>query len=367
MPGYDFYDVTITAFDVHTTIDPHLPSAPDFFQEEFAFFKSEEAYNQAYWSQRAAQTPHFIFRGLPQRVLRNHLWRRYIGKTDPIGSDAWALELPLVGHPPGRLLALSGDTNPQARTRLRVYLSPLGWSTNILIRLQGHILNRELIDFVARLTGKPPQTGDAPAESPLLMDGTPQSLTNLFRQVEAWLLEEVYVPDRWLGSHLQIPLHLVVSLNKFDGDIVGYKAMAPADQGLMLSILYGRTIEALEVVRGKVPDVLWTKISGSNFALTDFSHGTLVFAQREAQDPEREAALHCLVKNIRDCLMLTFTLMHFHTESQKRAPDADPEARVTSLRDYARSNLRRLRSNYHNEFCRNLFRHRKALKKLSSR
>jgi hypothetical protein len=130
----------------------------------------------------------------------------------------------------------------------------------------------------------------------------------------------------------------------------------------MLSMLYGRPIDAGQVVRGETPHVLWTGISGPNFALTDFQHGTLVFAQLVASNPKMVKKAVCLANNIRDCTMMILTLLNFY----RLSTDGSKRARITAMRNFAKTNLTGIKARYKNQFCQNYYLKNEALKNLDN-
>jgi hypothetical protein len=347
MPGFQFQDITIKVFDVHTTVNPHLPRASGYFLPAFACLKSPRAYNERYRAQAAIRTVSFSFGNLPQRVRRTHFWQAYLDGWDNPKIDYWKQQVPMLGR--FRKLPVQHNFNLEGRITfsLKIYLSPLGWSTDLVIRLQGQLRNQQVIDLMACLTGH--SSGPAAQALPFAIAGKPKNLTDVFIYCQDLLVNEVY--GRTPHRPMYIPRHYVISLNRFKGSIVDFAGMAPADQATLFSLFFGRNYTANDVVKETVPKKLTTIISGPNFALTNYDHGTLLFPQRDAQDPAREAAVHCLANNVHDFLLQYFILFYFYKYSQ----DGSPRARVTTLRRAIQANLAGLQSRYSNQFCQNIF------------
>jgi hypothetical protein len=156
----------------------------------------------------------------------------------------------------------------------------------------------------------------------------------------------------------------VVSLNNFTGDLTEYKQMSAADQALLRSILFGEDFNALQAIEAQrsAPLTLVEISQPYNFALTEFERGTLIFLQRDAQRPDREAAVHCFAHNVRDALMTIFTLLNFY----KDAKSPDPQSTLGILSEQTKNTLCGLREAYPNQLCEFFFLHHNGIKTLCS-
>ena len=357
--GFAFKDVSITALDIHPTVEPQKAQSPDYFQKGFDFLIDQQKYNQIYASQKGIKTDHFELRGLPPREFKTHFWKAYSSISNGVQINPWEIQLPFVCRPTkSRLkLNLTGD-GFKIIFRPLIYLSAIGWSTNLYLRLLGEVKNKELIGFMQSLTDKTSQ------KFPFLIDGQPADLTSVFRHFHNLLLKEVYVAEKPPHPAMKIQRHFVLSLNKFIGSSVEYKKMTPADQGLMRSILFGKEFDAIqEVAEKKSHPLLLTHISAPyNFALTDFDHGTLFFLQRDAMKKDREVAVHCHDHNVKNCIMMTFAILNFHKQSGK----ADPKTPLGLLCQQVKNILSELPERYSNQFFRNLLSNHQSLSKLIS-
>jgi len=352
MAGYHFQDVTIAVFDIHTTLLPHLADAGDSYRAPFGFLADVTAYNQRYQAAQVVKTPHFEFGNLPRRSQHSHFWGPYAFDSYVQPPDYWALQIPLLGRLSNLEVGLNMSYPFLTHFGLKIWLSPLGWSTMLILCLQGKILKREIIEVMGKITGRTFTATSNADDHPFVIAGQGRGMTDIFKYCQDLLCDEIYTPGKQPHPAMKIPRHFVISLNKYTGDTVQYKQMPPADQGLMLSILYGRDIDAATVVGGGAPKVNCTEICGPNFALTDFNHGTLLFAQREAQTPEREGKGYCLSNNLRESLLMTLSQMYFY----KLSKDIESTARVAELRERTKTNLGWIKSQYPNVFCQNLFR-----------
>lgn len=354
---YDFKDITISVFDIHTTIDPLRSQPQEYFRKEFSFFTNPVRYHEFSISGQSIKTDTFHFQPLSIRQQKTHFWMAYSNILHNGAKDPWKLQTPFVSHADKINLRLNmHEPDIKITTRPAIYLSSLGWSTNILIRLQGNIKNRQLIQIMGRLASKELD------DTPFVIADKPKTLTETFKFFQNLLLSEVYIKPPHLG--MKIPRHFIVSLNKYNGPRADYKKMENRDKDLMHSILYGKEFGALEEgEEQKKPSLLLTHISVPyNFALTDFDHGTLLFPQRDALSTKREGSVHCLATNVRDCIMMTYTLLYFY----KLSKGFDINTLIGSLRENVRSTLQQLPEKYTNQVCRNLFLNHKFLRTLIS-
>jgi hypothetical protein len=362
MAGYSFSDISIGVFDVHTTVDPYLPRANGFFQEPFSLMTDARAFNEVYQDHREIVSSRFRFTNVyHEGYVKEGFWKSYLKFPGSQPVNPWSLQLPLIGNFKHIPFWPNFQYNFKVSFGTRIYLSPLGWSTAVLFRLIGDIPRGQLIELVSRLRGRP-MDGTTSAAQPFRMGGEPKSLTEIFRHCQDLLLGDVYQKGKPPHGSMQIPRQYVISINGFSGDIVEYRNMPPADQGLMLSILYGRPFDAGQVVRGETPANLWTRISGPNFALTDFQHGTLVFPQLEAINPDKVKKAVCLSNNIRDCKMMILTLLNFY----RLSVDGSKRARITDMRKFAKTNLTGIKARYKNQFCQNYYLKNESLKNLDN-
>jgi hypothetical protein len=361
MAGYIFKDVTITIFDINTTISPHLLEPSKGYREKYRLLEYPDIYNEFYVSRNRVSSENFEFDRLPRVYLKEgNFWKSYISNTDPKKADYWNLYVPLVGHPKRSVFGLTLPPGISMKHKLKIYLSPLGWSTIVWSRLIGDVEKNQLIDIMGKLTGKAFQGRFSVKDFPYFIDGEQMGRSSFFRHFQNLLFKEVFTEDNSLHTGMKIPRYFVVSVNEFEGDIVKFNEMLPGIQAIMLSILFGEKLSAGHVVRKDHPQILKTYISGPNFALTNFEHGTFLFTQREAGNPQMTRKALCLANNITEFTIMALSLFNFY----KFSKHYEKEDRLAELKEQSKSNLQRIKNEYENQFCQNFLRSHKGIKSI---
>jgi hypothetical protein len=346
--AYEFSKVDILIFDYH----PAIGALESFEQihSEFRFLVDPLEYATRYKSSEPIQKQHFKIHPMKWRMLaHNHFWKHYqtVGESSA-APDFWKLQMPFVCHPLQSKIELdTNNPNFKGRVRTFAYLSGIGWSTNLEIRLLGMIKPSQLRDFVHKLFLAPVFT----------VDGVAKTLKDTFVNFADHMMQDIYMPQ--LVAPPRIKRHFVISLSEFTGDIshyrsqgLGLKQMPASDRAMMHSILMGQTISVPEVIQlEKTNSFARTEYLGADFALTYFDHGTLVFLQRAALKgsklwkKKKRHAIRCHAANIRNYSLMTLVQYRFYAETAKYAGKKD---KIDLLRESIKKNLIDLPSKYDN-------------------
>jgi len=369
--AYTFHDVNIFAFDVHSV--PKALANPGCVQPAFGFLVDGDQYRAQYDAGAAAQTANLTVRPLTQRTLaHNRFWMRYKDLWFVNGKlDYWSLQLPFVGRPLHARLKLAA-TGPGFRASVRpvIYLSALGWSTNIHVHLSGDISPAQLTDLIGRLHT---------AKDIFLLGGAPKSLIDMFRLFAGWVRNEVYSPGCAPIDRESLSKYVVTSVTEFQGPLSYYKSpggpfaqMSDADRSLMLGLLRGSP-KTLQDYAKEVAEKRFTPTYSTNrpdFGLIDFNRGALVFMQEAALRQAAAGAaanqgkLRCHGSNTRLCLMMIYSLLASY-DALETAALADQK--IAALRNSLQATLKGLPKIYErNLFCQALYANHKQLQKLTS-
>jgi len=345
--SYSFRKVEIFTFDIHSTVKSLLD--PQLVAPGFSFLTDPAQYKNAYSARKVVTGKTFKAQPLSPRALkRNHFWRRYCGIWHGGKQDLWKLQPPFVCDLQSPKIDVTAPgTGTQAKVGSRIYLSALGWSTNIEISLSGEVSPQELRTFIGAL-GK---------DSVFRLDGgTPQNLSVTFKAMASQLQKEVFAPAGRNTESMGTSRHLITCITDFQGSPIARYAqgdfdnvppMESADRALMLGLLYGREVTAREVAqKEKDRAFMVTSFGGPNFSLTDFERGTLLFIQKShCKNPQ--ASLRCLGSNVRFCSMMTLAVKAFYESSAGYADNSQ----VKELRDAIKFTLTSLPLEYKNRFC----------------
>lgn len=360
-----FHAVDIHIFDFHSAVKPL--SSPACLQNNFQFLSKADEYRKMYASGQGVLTPSFYVHPLSQRSRKhNHFWKRYLEIWHGNALDPWKLQVPFVCSPRQPVLKLATEgTGFESKVRPFVYLSAMGWSTNLNLHLSGDIKLPKLRDFIGQLKKS------GPGNSLFRIDDKPHDLSQVFQYFSRKILEEVYAPDSPPEDTLQLPRHFVVSLSQFTGPLLNYKAtlwtkgkaMKDEDRALLHSILLGRAVTVPELAQIlKARQHSFIQFKGPDFALAYFGKGILAFLQQSAlKGSGRRASISCFASNIRTCSMMIWSLLNFYKEAGSWA-QSNPL--IAELREAVKFNLQKIPSRYTNEYCRALYSNHAELKGL---
>ena len=325
-----FQSVDLHIFDVHTTVKPLISDSC--VREEFRFLTNAEAYRQQYAKPKTLVRNSFDFHPLSRHAqTRNQFWSNYLTRVDEPSIDYWNRQAPFLASLTRPFVSLSKDLSFEGRVTPVVYLSPLGWSSNLNIHLRGAIQLKELLNFLLGILGP---TGD----SGLLMEGEPAKVAEIFKTLASRFSEVVYDPaDPPRTGTPEIAKHMVVSLAKFGGPPLRYqrtsstKGMTTAEQAMLHSLIRGEVIgtkEFAEKLRKPSPTVV-SFGAGPDLMLIYFERGALIFMQEYAvKKGKRQRALSCLASNTRSFAIMAWTLFHFHRLTQNATNPAVKEMRA---------------------------------------
>lgn len=354
--AYAFKHVTVAVLDIHPAISLAKEPTKDFLQANFAFLKSKALYLQQYWSATPVNTASFTFKGLPEKHLaKSHFWKSLCdSRSAGNRPDVWALQIPFAGRYVKADLQLVHPFGGVTCSVVPViHLCTIGWSVQFKIDVEGAIKKPLLIDLLGWLSGT-----TNPGFSFRIGQ---QSLTvkEAFRYFNNLLLEEVY--QKGIPPHpgIKIIRQQVVSVNTYEGSVEAYNGMPSDEKALMRSLLFGRDIDPLDLSRDELNyPVTRTIISGAgtNFALSNFERGSLIFLQREANNPhpinrEHKRKVVCFSNNCRNCLMIAYLQWQFYTQTGGVTVSNE----WTDLRKDVLLTLQSIPVNFSNTFCKNLF------------
>lgn len=359
--SYSFKHVTVYVFDVHPAVSFLRDPSQDYLQSDFDFLKSRQAYETLYLSGQEVKTSSFTFKGLSQRELqKSHFWKSLGAISSHKGQpDLWQLQMPFadkrvktditIEH---AIPGISISVTPS------VYLSAIGWSVNLKIDIEGAIKKSLLTDLTGWLSGTD-NTGFS-----FKIGQELKNKKEVFRFFNTRIQEEVYKKETPPHPGMKIINQLVISINSYAGDVTKYSDLPTDERALMRSILFGRAIDALALAKEENNYPLMRTMittSGTNFVLTHFDQGSFIFLQREAKSPQAmkgyKRKVACFAANCKNCLMTSYLLWQFYTQSGNQTVATD----LGKLKPTLPQTLKLIPDNYNNLFCKDLFQQHKGL------
>jgi hypothetical protein len=375
--AYTFRTVNIFAFDLHTTVAPLLNET--LFAEDLRFLFTPEKYHQHYHDEQVVTTASFSISPLEVKELHHYFWYSYSSIFRLGGApDFWRLQIPFVCEVKKSPLELDlADPKVTATIVAKIFLSAIGWSTNLEIRLTGEMSSESLVGIVSRLFQQ--------KEKPYKVDGVPHTITEVFGHFASRLRAELYTQQKPPLDKTTVDKYFVLSPELFSGKIQYYcppnkpdhpapswvgglsgeEKLSQSDHALMLSFLYGQAISISEWYDWSYERFLHTKMKGPSFALTDYDWGTFIFMQENASEAgaaKKRDALWCFASNVRYCAMMTAFLLRFHEVSKRAAT----ESVVASLRAAIKIILNDMPIDYPNAVCTNMHRFNRGIKDVLS-
>lgn len=365
---HNFHVVDIYLLDVHTTVRPLLMKHR--MREGMEFLIDPDRYNQQYTSRQALQTGPFRIKPLTYNSRQyNHFWKNYMNVWPEKGIDYWKLQLPFTCEPTAAKLGMTlADDNFQVRVRPAIFVSSLGWSTNLTLQLKGNMRLEQIRKVISRLRSKD-ETGHI-----FELGGERLNLSGVYKHFSSELRQTLYKPSPPVARTLDttnLHRHFIISLTDFTGSIYSYKnkwwnegeRMTNSDQAMLHSILHGRPIDVKEfayMTRSSKFSVI--RFTGPDLALSYFGLGTLIFLQRSVRNSRKNSML-CLGSNIRSCSMMTLMFLYFHSQAKKFLGSDDI---LDDLLKNVEENLRRMPQRYTNAFCNKLYRNHSDLERMRS-
>lgn len=376
--AYTFQEVNVFAYDLHTTVAPL--SDETLFAEDARFLLSPEKYQQNYLDRQEVTTSSFKINPLSVKELHHYFWDAY-SSILRLGShpDYWRLQIPFVCDVKDIAVEVDlGGIEAEATIYPKVLLSGIGWSTNLEIRLKGEMSSESLVSILSKLFQQ--------KEKPYKIAGVPQTLTEVFGHFTSRLRAELHTRQKPPIDKMMLEKYFVVSParvsgkiqyycppNKPDhpapswvGGLSGADKMSHSDHALMLSFLYGQSVNATQWYDWSYQRFLHTKMKNASFALTDYERGTFVFMQEnsldDTADKKRRSALWCFASNVRYCSMMTAFLVRFYEVSKREAT----ASAVQSLRAAIKTILDGMPLDYPNSVCTNMHRFNKDIANILS-
>jgi hypothetical protein len=343
-----FRSVDIHAFDVHTLLTPL--SSTNSLRPQFRFLTDAPAYHSQYAGGKSVLTSSFDVHPLSKHTQNeNHFWKNYLKLFDPKATDYWQLQAPFICSTRAALVRFVADApNVRGSIRPAIYLSALGWSTNLNIHLAGDITLSALLAFILAALNKP----GAKSPAHLELAGQRASFPDIFAFFKNKLLAEVYDPQSPPHDIISKPRHLIISLSQFDGPatyyqrMIGRKGMADADQALLHSLLRGEEIKAKQLAQ-KLREQPYTVVPFDrrpDFMLIYFEYGALIFMQQSAlAKGRRQRALSCFASNARNCAVMIWSLYNFYNVAKAKATT---DQTIKGVRDNVLANLRAMGDQY---------------------
>ena len=370
--SYEFQIVDLFIFDFHVPVNA-LFNATN-MRPGLEFLTDSTKYNAQYQSGTPIDTPTFRFRPLNWRTFTYHFfWKYYQLIHQNAGPDFWRLQMPFIGHRQATSMkVVTGSSDFDGTVSASVFLSAIGWSTALRIRLRGQMKPSAIQQFVGRLSAK-----SAPAFE---VNGARRTLPEVFELFTTDVLKEVYQPG--VIDTLKVRRYLVVTPVRFTGDVGFYRVpgarpIASADRAALHAMLKGAPVSVSDVVNLETGrKFLITRFvdaagaSNPDFAITYFDYGTLLFMQRSAQgdDPERwksrRGAMRCHAKNIGNYLLMTLSLNAFYRD-MSQSDTSTPERKA--LCDSIRLTLATLPTRYTNQYTQSFHKSWGPLLKLGTR
>jgi len=352
--SYVFKIVDIIAFDVHTSVQPLLN--PALVQPQFQFVLDPPAYVKQHEGTEPFALGNLMLEPFStKRKAVNHFWQRCASISHGATPDLWKLQIPFVCKAPAVAVEFSpGLAQAKAAVFPSIYLSALGWSTSLHVRVFGSMSPSDLIGLVGRLRNN----------RSFVVAGAPnKTLSEAFIALSGVVKRSLYVAADPLYDRVTTPRHTVISIAKFEGAPAAFAAaqMPDADRAEIHSILHGRTINLAQLAQNEAgPSFLQTQYSSYDFALTYFELGTLLWMQSPRQKGKR-TSLWCLPANLGACSMFLLAMNGFWKSTELQAA---ANATTKDLRDAIRFTVNQLAAAYSNKFCRGFLAHHNELAKI---
>jgi hypothetical protein len=348
---YQFQRVEIRAFDFHLLLAPLAGGIQP--KAAFNYLVDPNLYNQQYGAVAQTKTTNLSVAPLNWRTLNfHHFWKHYqtIQSAGAGKYDFWKLQMPFVGKIQGAIQLISGSPNINGTVSAGIFLSAIGWSTNVNVSIEGQLTTAQLSDFVSKLSNKPTAL--------FAVSGKQLTLPELFEYVGKVVLSEVYEPKSI--DTLKIKRQLIVCPFEATGPVahypagqVGTKRISTADRASLHSIIQGAPVSFGDVGNLEMKSLVTQFHNGPDFALTYFDKGTLLFMQDTAiaggaYRRALQSKLDCLLTNMRNYLVITLDLYNF---CQATANNPNLDAKTKALRSDLVFSLKAIPQHYDNHFC----------------
>ncbi len=365
MDDYRFHTVDVLAFDLHTVVQPLADSSS--LRADCRFLCDPDSYRNQYQNGQSVRTGSFEILPFARKVFEdNNFWKFYTTirhAPNQSGPDYWKLQVPFACKLFNTTIGLMPPDNIQAKLRPQIFLSALGWSTTINIRLKGDISISQLTEFIGKLRGRE-TAGDSRIFD---LNGHREPIWKIFGAVQEKLFEGVYSAENKPRDSRILDRYIIISPSRFSGPIkffkrrsTAYPEMSDEERAAMLSILYG---EPLDINRFNQDNeqqkfaLVGFHEDGPEFALNQFDKGTFLFMQEAAKigtkHPRAARRLECFAYNVRTTVQTAMMLCHARSDEAKRYARNDPQ--IGSLLSDLKINLTELKNCYQHDFCKFFF------------
>jgi hypothetical protein len=338
--AYEFRRIDMFAFDVHFTLK--ALNDPNLLQPTFSFLVDPALYTKQYGVDTPVETQNFSVQPITRKQRKgDHFWKYYGSSSVIASSDAWSLQLPFVCQPKSAISLASPPKSFTITLKPVIYLLPLGWSTNLDLTIEGKTDTSELISFVGALRSASKRTFN--------VNGKEYSLSRLFEVLATQFRKDAFLDPDSAEDVVKTPKHIVISLSQFTGPAVQpYRSPYPqgahmpdADRALLHSILIGEKIAIPDLAaRESGKQFMLTQLDGTNFAVTYFDIGTLLFMQERAADQKKQRSMECMASNIRKFSMSALALLAFYEELNAELENmATPDAKIKAMQGIVKRRL----------------------------
>jgi hypothetical protein len=350
-----FEIVDIIAFDVHTCIPPL--QNPALVVPEFQFLLDPAAYAKQHGNAKEFSVRGLTLDGLAsKRYQSNFFWRQCASIYHDGTQDPWKLQIPF--HCTMPISSIQFDAGlPNTRTILipSLYLSSMGWSSSLHVRIFGSLGAAETYKLMVRLR----------KDKAFTVEKSPMALSEVFSRFSETFKNNLYVPPPPRFDRPTTQRYIVLSFAKFRVSPVGSAPPGPmsdADRAEIHSMLLGRQIDIPELaINEQKQKYLQIDYSELDFMLTYFGIGTLIWMEDRSR-PRGRSALWCLASNIGACSMYALTLADFLRSTEQTSKAAQ---KVAGLRDGIQYTVGQLGAAYSNRFCRGFLRSHTDLKEFA--
>jgi hypothetical protein len=352
---YMFKIVDIIVFDVHTAVRPLLD--PALVQPQFQFLVDPAKYVKQHQQQAPFVLGDFSVESLAtKRQALNYFWQRCASISHGAAPDLWKLQIPFICETGKVTVEFSaGLANTKVLVFPSIYLSALGWSTSLHLRIFGALSPIDLIGVVGRLRNDPAFTVAGVAK---------RTLSDTFIALSNVVKRNLYLGTNPLYDRVTTPRHSVISVARYDGAPAAFdpSVMQASDRAEIHSILHGRSITLAQLTENELSNsFLQTQYAAYDFALTYFELGSLLWMQSPRQKGKRNS-LWCLPSNLAALSMYLLGLNGFWKTTELQAT---ANQTIKDLREAIRFTVNQLADAYSNKLCRAFLRQHKGLSKIT--
>ncbi|MCP5058227.1 MAG: hypothetical protein GY937_16095 [bacterium] len=336
----------VLLFDLHRA----LPLVGrDMLNADFRFVGHPDDYGMQF-EKPPFEAEGFLVRPLRRELKRNRFWQHFLGSSR---SGQWRSHIPfeLIDQ---QKLEVQLDGRTLSALQPTILLWPWGWSSQLRFTLEPQTRIDDVRTQLERL-------GDRTQRPFVAPEGGGLSMGDLFAQLSKRLKQAIYVNSGTAPGSVIFHRRRVLSIYASNKGPAPYKKhswrperpLADADRAGLQSLLLGREVKLDEAVeRENERAFLLTFLSGTDFAMTDFKRGSLLYlVDTGGGGGKSRSSLRCLTANVATCALVS--------EALAGLAGANPPQGVAiqdELLGSAESMLTELDLRYNNPFCRGLFR-----------